>query len=238
MTAEDPDALYTAYKANPSPDTLHSVVKSLAPTINYALAGVGADSDPVVRSKAMVYAANAVEKYDPDHTAGANLATHVSSQLRQLSRTARQSRSPVRIPERVQLESYKMMQSRKDFADQFGRDPSVIELADFTGTPVKRIEKLNKFQVSMPSETGQMESSGELEQSGPDFDRDATDYVYHDADHTDRRILEMRIGYGGHPVYEPAAIAAHLNLSPSQLSRRSMRLAGKIQELRSALDKV
>jgi DNA-directed RNA polymerase specialized sigma subunit len=231
MTATDTDSAYAAYRANPAPDTLHGVVKTLAPTINYALASVNAVDDPLVRSKAQIYAAQAVAKYDPVY--GANLATHVGHQLRQLTRTARQSRAPVKIPERVQLDSFKLSEAKKSFMDEFGHEPDILELADHTGMPVKHIEKLNRYQFSIPSEEGY---GADIEHEGPDFAKDALEYIHHDSDHTDRRILELKLGYGGHAPLNPQEVGAKLKLTPSQLSRRSMRLAKRIHEVQSALE--
>jgi len=229
MEAFDIDQAYAAYQADPSPDNLTQVVKGLRPTIDYGLAQHGAAQDPLLRAKAMSFAVDAVQKFNP--TMGASLPTFLSSQLRQLSRAARQSRSPVRIPERMSIEAMKLNHARKAYFDEHGREPDTLELADFTGTPIKRIEKIRQYQVAVPSES----AMGEQPDSAPDFDREALEYVYHDSDHLDRRVMEMKMGYAGHPVAEPKAIAVALNLSPTQLSRRSARLAMRIKSIADTL---
>lgn len=231
MADFDIDQLYSAYTADPSPDNLSKVVKALEPTIQFNLGFMGADKDPFVRAKAMSYAADAVKKFSP--TGGAGLPTYLSSQLRQLTRTVRQSRSPVRIPERIQIEAMKLNHSRKEFFDEHGREPDTIELADYTGVPIKRIEKIRKYQVAIPTE----EAMGEVEHEGPDFQREALEYVYNGSDHLDRRVLEMKMGYAGHPVMTPQQIGVALNLSPTQLSRRSARLAMRINRITDSLTK-
>jgi DNA-directed RNA polymerase sigma subunit (sigma70/sigma32) len=235
MTEPTTDQLYETYRQQPTPQNLHSVVKSLSPTIDYALASVNASADPVVRSRAELYTAAAIKKYNPEHAAGANLATHVGHQLRQLSRAARQSRSPVRIPDRAQTEAYMLSKARQSFEEEHGREPTALDLADYTGTPLKRIEKIQSYQLSIPSEEA---FGGTMNEDQPDFAKDALTYVYHDADHTDRRILEMKTGFSGHPVLEPQEVAQRLRLTPSQLSRRSMRLAKKIQDMEEALNQI
>jgi len=234
MTTEVTSDPYSTYKSNPTPETLHAVVKSLAPTINYALGSVNAADDPLVRSKAQIYAAQAIEKYDPEHAGGASLATHVGSQLKQLSRTARQSRAPIQIPERAQLDAYRLSEAKKKFMDEHGHEPDMVELSDYTGMPAKRLEKLNRYQYAIPSEEGY---GADIEQEGPDFGKDALEYVYHDSDHTDRRIMDLKLGYGGNQQMEPKVVADKLKLTPSQLSRRSMRLAKRIHEIQDALEK-
>jgi DNA-directed RNA polymerase specialized sigma subunit len=223
---------FHAYKQSPSPDGLAKVVKHLQPTIDYSLGYLNAQNDPVLRSKAMLFAADAVDKYDPQH--GASLPTWVSSQLQQLGREARKLRSPVSVPERIQLDSLKMHQAKKRYADEHGREPDIGELADYTSMPVKRLEKVQRYQFSMPTEA----AMGEIEGEGPDLEKEALEYVYHEADHTDRRILEMKTGYGGHPVMAPKDIAVHLKLTPTQLTRRSMRITKKLNDLREALQDI
>ena len=229
MAYADLDQHYAAYKSDPTPDNLHNVVKALKPTIDYHLGQQNSLQDPLIRAKAVSYAADAVRKYDPKF--GASLPTFLSSQLRQLSRAVRQSRSPVRIPERVQIESMKLNQAKQSFFDEFNREPDTLELADYTGVPVKRIEKIRTYQIAMPSEEGM----GSQEISAPDFSKEALEYVYHDADHTDRRILDMKLGYAGHPVSPAKDVAVALNLSPTQLSRRSARLSKRIHDIEQIL---
>ena len=229
MNYADIDQHYTAYKIDPTPENLTRVVDTLKPTIEYHLGQHNALQDPLIRAKAVSYAADAVQKYDPKF--GASLPTFLSSQLRQLSRAVRQARSPVRIPERIQLDSMKLNQATQSFKDEFNREPDTLELADYTGVPMKRIEKIRKYQVAIPSE----EAMGSQEAEGPDFGKEALEYVYHDSDHTDRRILEMKLGYAGHPVFVPKDIAVKMNLTPTQLSRRSARLASRINSIEQTL---
>lgn len=235
MTTPTPDEAYAAYKQAPSKDSLYNVVKSVKPTIDYALSSVGANEDPVIRSHAELFTAKAIEKYDPAHAAGANLTTHIGHQLRQLSRTARAVRSPVQLPDRIQTEAYQLHQAKLRFQEENDREPDVLELADFTGMPVKKIEKIHRYQISIPSEAP---FGGPTAETEPDYTQDALDYVYHDADHTDRQIMELKTGYGGRQVLSPQEVAAKLRLTPSQLSRRSMRLAARIQRMQDALEKI
>jgi hypothetical protein len=109
------------------------------------------------------------------------------------------------------------------------------ELADHTGMPVRRLAKIQSYQVTMPSEAP---FGGTLNDNPMDFSQDAIDYVYHDADHTDRKILELKTGYGGVQTLDPQAVGAKLGLSPSQLSRRSMRLAKRVQEMQDAMEHI
>ena len=67
---------------------------------------------------------------------------------------------------------------------------------------------------------------------------EAMDYVHHDSDYIDRKILEHKSGYGGAELLSPAAVAQKLGLTPSQLSRRSAKLALKINDLEQSMKKL
>lgn len=76
-------------------------------------------------------------------------------------------------------------------------------------------------------------------QSETDFGAEALDYAYKDADRIDRKIIEMKTGYGG--KYEPMppnVIARDLGLTPSQLTRRSIKLSLRIQEIEKNLQDI
>jgi DNA-directed RNA polymerase specialized sigma subunit len=145
------------------------------------------------------------------------------------------SRSPVKIPERIQLDAYRLSEAKKNFFDTHGHEPDMIELADTTGIPVKRLAKINQYALNMPSEENY---GGDLEASVPDFAQDALEAVHHDSDHTDRRIIEMKLGYGGNTPLSPQDVGQQLNLTPSQLSRRSLRLAKRVHDYQAALEKI
>jgi hypothetical protein len=230
MDGLEVDQLYSTYKTEPSQDNLTRVVGALRPTIDYALGQRGLSGDPLMRAKSMSYAVDAITRYDP--AAGASLPTFLSSQLQQLGREARQFRSPVYVPDRIRIESMQLNQAVQGFQDTHGREPDTLELADFTGTPVKRIETIRKYQVATPGE----EAAGQTGTVMPDYEQEALEYVYSDSDHIDRRIMELKMGYAGHPVLPPAKVGESLRLTPSQLSRRSARLALRINKINQILN--
>ena len=104
------DDAYNIYANDPTPANLSGVVKSLKPTIDYQLASLGSSTDPVMKNKALTYTAQAIKKFDP---AVSSLPTYISSQLRRLSRDRRASLSPVKVPERIQLEAYDLFKKNK-----------------------------------------------------------------------------------------------------------------------------
>ena len=227
------DSTYGEYVLDPSPDNLNRVVKHLKPTIDYQLASLGASNDPVMKSKALVFTANAIQTYDPKRS---TLPTYVSSQLRRLSRERRALNSPIRIQERAQLDAYAISQKEQEFIDEHGREPDLVELSDFSGFGVKKLESIRDTVLAVPTEDALGE---QLEKDAPDYLDEATGYVHSDSDHIDRKILEFKTGYGMGKSYKTLKakdIATRLGISPSQVSRRSLRLSKRINEIKEALE--
>jgi DNA-directed RNA polymerase specialized sigma subunit len=228
------DSAYAAYLSDPSPDRLNDVVNHLSPVINYSLSSINANTDNLIKNKAKIFAADAVKKFNP--AAGAALPTWVGGQLMQLKRFKREVNQPVKVPERVQLDAYTLSRAEKEFYDQHNREPDVEELSDFSKMPRKRIEKIRRSFRAMPSQGAMGEG---FTQTETDFGTEALDYTYKDADKIDRKIIEMKMGYGGrYEPMQPNKISALLGLTPSQLTRRSIKLSLKIQEIEKNLQDI
>lgn len=215
---------YELYAQNPNNETLFGAVKSLDKTINYTLSSLNSADNPVLRSKALVYTANAIKKYDP--TAGAALPTFVTSELRRLVRDQRNINAPIKIPDRVMLDNYAISKAEKEFEEQRGREPDLLELADYSGISLRRIKKIKKQMPATPTEEAFGESGLSGEES--DYSNEAMNMVYHDSDHVDRKIMEFRMGYGSSKVIPTPEISSRLKISPSQITRRAQRLSMRI----------
>ena len=235
------DGLYEQYRDDLNQKNVSEIVGSLKPTIDYTLNSLGAGNDNLIRTKAKTVTARAIKKYDPEH--GTSLPTYVSSQLKQLTRDVRQQRNPLNIPERKLIEAAQLHRAEQEFFDIHDREPDVLELAEATGIPVKKIHKIRAATSTNAVTEGQFFAGaedgdvGEFAGETPDYLGEALEYVYVDSDYRDRKILEHTSGYGGATILTPGEIALKLNISESQVSRRLARLALKIQELEEGLNK-
>lgn len=233
--AEPPVVLspYDSWKASGNPDDLAKVVDGLGGKIATHLHRYGLGSDPMANSQARVYAAKAVKSYNPE--SGASMETWLDRNMQQLSRFKRQRATAVKVPERIQLDSYTINKARVAFEEENGRDPDLDELADASGMTVKRLNDVTKSFRKM---SGEEPFEGNLAGSEmPDYAREALEVTWEEAGTLDRKIIEMKTGYGGkYPSMSANEVAARLNLSPVELSRRSARLASKIDELWEALE--
>lgn len=230
---DDLDALYESWNLDPSPENLNRVVTRLDPVTRYAQRAYGVSDNPLLRQKARLFTAQAVKTFDP--TQGARLTTWAGSQLRQLAREKRKHMSVVQVPERSQLEMLQVRRAESGFLDQYGRDPDAVELADYAKMPVAKIATLRRMFRPQVSQAGM---SGVQQEEQSAYSDEALGYVHEASEHLDRRILEMKLGYAGATVLPPKDIAATLKLTPSQLSRRSAKLALKVKDAMDMLEEV
>lgn len=229
---------YTVWKADPTTDNLAAVLDSLRSTIAAAVASYGGAGNPQIMSKARVVAAKAIKSYNPE--AGTGLPTWVSNQLRQLTRDIRKSGNDLSVAEGIQLDGYRLFQAENEFQDEHGREPTLTELADMTHLSPRRIKNIRQKLKAVVMDTAATSETGDqlAATMETDFTKDALDYIYHEADTTDKKLLEYMTGYGGEDILDNKSIMAKLKLTPVQLSRRKARLALKVNNIVNDLEKV
>ncbi len=227
-----PDEAYTAWKADPTPDNLNNVVRTLDGPVNYALYSVGDTTNPQLKHQARLFTADAIKTWDP--TKGTQLSSWVGSQLQSLRRFKRENTGPVKVPERAQLDAWHLEKTRRTYLDENGQEPDVKQLADASKLSVKRITDVRRSTRPIVAQ----DAIQDVEQSLPDYMDEALEYVYDESDATDRQIIEHLTGYGGTQQLPKHLVAARLGVSPSQITRRSERIAQKLQAMEQDLKEV
>lgn len=223
------------WRAQPTPANLSAAVDSLQGRLNYHLHRYGLGSDPLAEAHARGLAAKALQSYDP--AAGASLVTWLDRSMQPLTRFKRLRATAIKVPEKIQLDSLKIDRAQRDFEDEHGREPELDELADHVGMTVKRVHQVRRSFKKMSGE-GAFEGNLAGQHNDTDHTDEALDAIWHESDKIDRKILEMRIGYGGKPITaQPKDIATNLGISPVELSRRSSRIAAKLDELLEGLER-
>lgn len=223
-----------AWRRNPTPEGLSAAVDTLQPQINYHLHSYGLGSDPLAEAHARVLAAKALTSYDPE--SGAAMRTWLDRSMQPLSRFKRLRATAIRVPEKIQLDNLKITRAAADFEEQSGREPELDELADHAGMTIKRLHQVRKSFKKM---SGESAFEGNLAgHQDTDYLSEAMEAVWDESDKVDRKILEMRMGFGGkNDPIQPKLVAETLRISPVALSRRSARLAAKLDEILEALEK-
>ncbi len=220
---------YNQWAVDKKPEHLLATVDYLKPTVDYKLAAMGVADNPLMRHQARLMTAEAVKKYDPKM--GVSLTTWTQQHLQGMNRFKRENQGPLKVPDRAALDAWTLEKAQQELEDKLGREPDVTELADFTKMSVKRIANVRKATRPVAA-SSQMYSEGE---DLSDYMGEALTYVYDDSDTIDRKIIELTTGYGGVQALPKNQVAAKLGISPAQVTRRTERIAQKLQTLEDDL---
>lgn len=228
--APEPDQLdlsYQNWKTKPDSNNLKLVISNLQPTIDSAITSfAGYNMSPVVRSRAKYLAAQAVKSFDPKK--GASLKSHVMLQLQPVARYAVKASQPMKTSERY-MKMLSQLIDVEEAARSRGVELSDTNIADELGWSIKQIKKVRKYASQPMNPYGDEETADKAIY----FDDPTTawiDYIYHDANSVDKKIMEWRMGLNNKPVISNQEIARKLNLSPGAVSQRVARIQQKIDE--------
>lgn len=231
--SSDFDQLYTAWKKNQTPESNTQILAAVQPVIDSALSSyAGAGHSPTMRSRARMMALKALGTYEPNK---GNVRTHLLSQLQSLRRAAAKEQNIISIPEQVGLDFQKLTSAENELRDQYGRDPTDDELADYTNLSRRRLQKIRKFNQPLAEGTvsrivDEDSTGGDVASSIPGRTSAADawmDFVYDDLGPTDKLIMDMTLGRNGKRRASTQEIANRLRLTPGAISQR----AAKIQAM-------
>lgn len=241
-----PSVAYEIWNSDRSESNFNNLYNTLKPTIQYALAANNAIGDSLIETKAKILAAKAIKSFDPSY--GNSLPTYLSSQLQKLTRISRDLRSPIKVPERQLYAAAELARTEEDWKEKHGgKEPTVSDLADAMGMSIKKISDIRKQFVKQVSEskyfsgvTSDDNISSNAEQNAEEslFTDEAISYVYNDLGYRDKKILEYSTGFGGSDILSPAEISKKLNISQSQVSRITAKLANRVFDVEKTLQKI
>jgi DNA-directed RNA polymerase specialized sigma subunit len=231
-TPEKPQPLDEAYQfwaKNRSSENMDRLLRAASPTIGKAISSF-AGGDKSYSGLAKRLAIDAFKTYDPKR--GAKLNTHLFIRLKPLQREYTQRSSIFDVPERVQLERFRLEQAEQSLNDELGREPSDDELSDYLGLSKRRIAHVRSRSRRQFAE-GQMRTpEGEPTQPTTEVSSPEdiwAEYVHHDLDPIDKKILEWKTGMYGKKVLSTNEIARRLRITPSAVSQRAAKIAMKLE---------
>jgi DNA-directed RNA polymerase specialized sigma subunit len=227
MLRSDKDfQVWEQWKKNPTDANMQAVLTQLNPIIQMEVnRWAGTLARPALELEAKTLAAAAIRSYDPNR--GAALGTHITNQLRKLSRLPYTHQNLARVPEYQTLKFHTYNMADSALKDKLGRDPTVDELSSQLGWSKSY---LNNFQKTIRKEYVE---SGE---TPPIFDTDSgesgiVDFVYNDLSPMQKTIFEHTTGYGGAKPLKNPQLMKKLKLSQGQLSYQKRLLVDKIKDV-------
>lgn len=217
--------LWRKWKASQSQADLDALIKQMWPVIRRETARWASIVSPtMLDNEAKLQAIKAFKSYNP--MAGAALSTHLTNQLQKLSRTAYARQSTLAVPEQKRLLYNNYNRAYRQLEDLHGRPPSLEDVADHMRLPPAKLQEV----VSVVGKKEFMESG-----EGPSFvqymdDPEVVDLAYYDMTPLQKKIFEMRTGYGGNAVKSGAGIMHATGLTQGQLSYQLTQIKALLEQ--------
>jgi DNA-directed RNA polymerase specialized sigma subunit len=229
---EPVEEAYTRWATDPTPDNMSLVVSALNPTLNSEVQRYKGPK-PILKTQAKKLAIKAVKSYDP--ASPARLRSWVVTNLQPLNRYGRSISSPMHASELAVRQAAEMETTRKRLVDELGDNPTDEQLADEVGISVIRVRRLRELVRPVASEQAfASEEGGEVydvavKEMGTDPTlRTAQEMVHASLDDRDKRIMELKTGFGGKQPVDNMTIAKRLGVSPAFVSQRSAKISQMI----------
>lgn len=229
--------LYLKYKTGNDLNAKKELLHSLAPLINgqvnkYTNSGLPKLS---IELEGLRLAGHALDTYDPNKS---QLNTHVTNNLKKLSRFVTDYQNIGHIPEPRALMIGQYNAVFSNLADEKGREPTTQELADEMNISIKEVDRLQSelrkdLFISNVAEgeddVGFYEFVNPVEQTSEY--QEALEFVYFDSTPQEKRVIEAYTGIYGKPKKKTKDLLLELNITETQLSALRKKIAQEIKEL-------
>lgn len=218
---------YLEWRSNPSPATNAALSKELQPLVDRALIAAGGNpANRALRAKANMMAIAALRNFDPSKS---NIKNYLYGQLRGLNRVIGTSGNIIQIPERVVLQRKAIADAEKELLDELGRAPSMQEIANRTGIPMRAMKKIQSAGVpiteSMVEALTENQNYMQGKQVGVDKAQDAWDeYVYDSLPARSQAVMERLYGMHGLKPMTASEIAKELKISNAAISQHRKKI--------------
>jgi len=225
----EPDYLepYETWQKDQTPAGNAAILKAVDPVLQKGIRANVGEPNPLANSRARQIALKSLRSYDRSRS---RLQTHLMNNLQSLRRAQRQASQVVRAPEQVILQQSKLREIEQELQDEYGREPTDLEIADRSGMSLRRIGKVRSWRPGMAEGQAEQVDPSLLSAMGVGPSPEAQDawvqLVYEESSPIDRKIMEYTLGLNGRPRKSNQEIALLLGRSPGAISQRKV----KIQE--------
>jgi DNA-directed RNA polymerase specialized sigma subunit len=222
-----PDEFH-AWKADPTKERMALLLAKVDPVIDKAVSSYGGSSGPSLKVRAKIMAAQTIAKFDP--TKGMHLNSYLIQNLQALNRERADRQNVIHIPEASLLAKHKIYAAATELKSELGRDPTIDELSDHTGLDSKALAAAKRYGRTTSTSAGESDKGDQGAHSQGDFAQVWMDYLYHDLEPRDKKIMEWTTGYGGADIKRKGDIARELGVSAAAVSLRINKILKRMEE--------
>lgn len=212
--------LHTWRESGHDPEHLRPLLQSYQPILDQRLKQWKAPAvpEPAFRAELQSHFINALKTYDP--TKGAGLRTHVENRIQKAKRFNAKYQNVARIPEAKAMQIGKIDAAKRELNEQFGRDPTHLEIATHIGDPKlkeKHITQIENARMRDVPASAFEDDPTELQHMRS---REVLSLLPYDLTHDERTVFNHLYGLEGHEqIQSTNDLAKKLGKSPSQISR-------------------
>lgn len=219
---------FHAWRANPTKETMSALLTRVDPVIDKALSSYAGNYAPALRTRARIMASKTIEKFDPSK--GMHLNSYLIQNLQSLNRAKADRQNVIHIPETSLLAKHRVYSAETELRSELGRDPTLSELRDKTGLDQAAIENSKKYGRTTSTSSGDSDKGDQGAHVRGDFGKIWIDYLYHDLEPRDKKIMEWTTGYGGAAVKRKGDIARELGVSAAAVSLMINKILKRMEE--------
>jgi DNA-directed RNA polymerase specialized sigma subunit len=231
--AEEIDLWRQWKSSNEDPDKLQPLLNSLNPVIS---AQVNRHAPPrmyrpAIEAEARALTVKALRKYDPSR--GAQITTHVTTNLRGLNRFVKKHQNFTRIVEAQAHKIGEYQRTQDGLAEELGRPPTSLEIADRMKISVKKVERLKLemrpdiFVIPTATEDGGMGDMNPFTEISP-VHREIIEMLPYELTTEEQYVFNHLFGLQGKKkTHSTGDIAKALGWSDSKVSQVKAKIAEK-----------
>lgn len=220
--------LFNNWRKTNNPAYLTELMKSLQPIVFKEINKWrgGALPDEVLHAQGLKLVYKGLQTFDPRK--GVKLSTHITNQLKPLSRVVYTYSNVLRVPENRIQRINLFKQAVEELTDKYGRRPSVSELADYLSWSEKLVAEtwrsllkdtlLQEGYIHQPVEATTPMSW-------------AINFFYHSLTPREKILFEDYLGYGGRPQLPESQILKEHKISPEELEKFKEKVKKELPQL-------
>jgi len=219
--------LWKKWKEERNKDNLTPLMSSMNPVIQKEVSrwATGNVSRPVLNIEAKKIALKAFDSYDPNST---QLNTHLTNQLKGLSRIVYTHSNAARMPEHQTLKVGSYLNAKNELEEDLGREPTAQELSASLKWSMKEVDRFRNelrsgLSTSKPTPPG-------FETYNPD--EAFIDFVYNDLHDQDKLVFEHTTGYGGNKILSAKTLMSKTGMTQGQISHSKRRITKMVLEMK------